>query len=148
MLEGLSNFFSGFSNIWASAEWGPVEWIFWPLNALACAIIAFEAFAMLHLSQSRWHRLAYGLVSFGAFTYAVGELGGKYLVVAPVETVFHWSIVFGLGASLVRRARENSISGEQVYASGSQRAEMGQGPLETPSRYSSGQASRGEKARS
>ena len=120
------DFFGVFSDIWTSASWGEMADIFWPLNAIACAIIVLEAFAMLHLSYNRWNRLAYGMVSFGAFTYLAGELGGKYLVVAPVETLFHWSIVFGLASTVFRRVYPRLHFGSENFASSHQRAEVGE----------------------
>lgn len=104
--ETIASWFGVFSDLWSGAKVGPMASHFlWPLNALACAAIAIEAFVMLYLSHNRLRRLSYGFVSFGAFAYLAGELGGEYMVVAPVETLFHWAIVAGLGAVLRSKAR-------------------------------------------
>lgn len=103
-MNGIANvvasWFDVFSELWSGSAFGQnAQWL-WPLNALACAAVVIEAFAMLHLSHNRLRRLAYGLVSLGAFAYLAGELAGDYVIVAPVETLFHWAIVIGLAGVL------------------------------------------------
>lgn len=105
VLITLASWFEVFSTLWSGAEFGPASVLLWPLNAIACGVVAIESFAMLHMSHQRVNRLAYGLVSLGAFAYFVGEISGEYVIVAPVETFFHWAVVAGLASTLWRRAR-------------------------------------------
>lgn len=107
MLETIASWFGFFSTLWSPGASGssPLAGFWWPANAVACGVISIEGLAMLHLSHKRMTRLAFGFVSLGGFTYAIGEIGGEYFVVAPVETLFHWGIVFGLGSMLWKVAK-------------------------------------------
>lgn len=111
-METIASWFEIFSNMWSPGAWGDLAWVFWPANLVICLVICVEGMTMVHLSRNRWHRLSYGLVALGAFTYAAGEIGGVYYVVAPVETLFHGAIVLGLWVTIwhktTGRARASS----------------------------------------
>lgn len=117
LADTIASWFGVFSHLWSGAEFGPGAWVLWPLNAMACGVVTLEGFAMLHFSHKRWNRLAYGLVSLGAFAYFVGEISGEYTIVAPVETFFHWAVVVGLGSTLWRRLRPREKGAERGFSS-------------------------------
>lgn len=103
-METVISWFGIFSDFWSSGSWGEAAaGSLWTLNAIACAVVAVEALAMMHMSARRVNRLAFGLVALGAFAYFAGEIGGQYYVVAPVETFFHWAVVAAMGTTLAKR---------------------------------------------
>lgn len=132
-MEWIASWFGIFSDMWAPSRWGDFACIFWPLNAIACGLIAIEGFALLHLSHKRFNRLAFGMVSLGGFTYLIGELSGEYSIVAPVETLFHVSMAVALASMIYKNLEFRRLKD----ASNNLRTQMGPSTGDTAKQYSS-----------